>query len=213
MKKVSKTILFVSIGVAICDALCIAFCVWSALTDFAEPQYTLMIVFINFGYHFTYRPIVGFIVKAFGNKVNVESKTYRIKSAETKRLEKIGIKKWKDALPAWDRDSFVLTLADIKSADKLQLALRGNICAEIVHHTNFFLSFATCFLAFVPTLRPLWYVFFVTGFVTAVVADLPYVLIQRYNRFRLLALYERVKKAETLKKGSDKEAKTETQSA
>ena len=191
MKKANLTIILIFLGLVVFDVLSVGFCVWSVLTDWAEPQFTLMIVFINFAYHFTYRVIVGFAVRIFNSKINVESNVFRPKSWEKKFLEMTGIKKWKDILPAWNRKSFVLSLADVKNADRLKEVLRENISAEIIHHINFFLSFGTCLLALVPVLYSNWYVFFITSLVAALFADFPFILIQRYNRFRLYSLYDR----------------------
>ena len=193
-KKPSSTIIVATLGVILFDVLAVAFSIWSATSGWAEPQYTLMIVFINFAYHFTYRVLIGYLVSWSSRKINVESKIFRISEKEKKLLEKTGIKKWKDVAPAWNRSGFVLSLADIKSTDKLKTALRGNISAEIIHQINFYLSFCTCFLAFVPALQSNWYVFLITSAVAAILADMPFIWIQRYNRFRLYFLYDKSKK-------------------
>ena len=130
-------------------------------------------------YHFCMRLLVGGIFDlALHNQVNPNRKWFQVGKAEKKLYEILKVKKWKNYFPTYDPNVF----------DKRQHSwgeIAGAMCqAELVHET-------IAALSFLPILASAWFgagtVFAVTS-LCAALFDLTFVMIQRYNRPRVLKI-------------------------
>ena len=71
--------------------------------------------------------------------------------------------------------------------------LRYNISAEITHHINFYLSLLGTLFCLFKGMQGWWWMFGGVSFVLGLLADVPFMIIQRYNRYRVLPIYLRLK--------------------
>lgn len=140
---------------------------------------SLAITFGTIAFHLCLRLLVGglynLIVK---NNADYTKKWYQVKAWEKKLYKKIKVKKWKNKLPTYDTDAFD---ASKHSWDEIVMA---SCQSELVHETNVVFSF-------VPIVFSIWFgslaVFIITS-VCGALFDLVFVIIQRYNRPRLLKM-------------------------
>ena len=146
---------------------------------------TLVITVGVTAYHFVMRLAVGLVVNLImKNKANHNNFWFREKGFESKLFKIIGIKKWKKYLPSYNPESFNVNKKTVEE-------IIGATCqAEIVHEIIMPLSFLpTCFI-------PLFgepFVFVLTSLLSAIF-DLTFVIIQRYNRPRILRLAQKHKR-------------------
>lgn len=143
---------------------------------------TLAITFGTIAYHMGIRLLVGL---AFGirmkNKADYTKKWYQIRPWENKLYQLLQVKKWKGKLPTYDPDSF-------SSGNHTWDEIAQTMCqSELVHETNIILSF-------IPVTASVYfgafYVFFITSAAGAAF-DLLFVMIQRYNRPRIIKIAQR----------------------
>ena len=136
-------------------------------------------------YHFIMRLAVGYIVNAvMRNCADYTKKWYQLRGFEEKLYRKLGVKTWKDKLPAYNPSLFA-----VKEHSFDEIA-QATCQAEIVHEIIAVLSFLPIF-----TVR--WFgapaVFVVTSVLSACF-DLLFVMIQRYNRPRLVRIAQKMGK-------------------
>ena len=179
MKKTMKTITLLSGGAAILCAAADQVCsggLWVTLT----------ITFAAIFYHFAMRLAVGAVYDGIlHNHVDYHKKWFQPHPWEAKLYEKFGVKKWKKHLPIYEPDTF-----DVEKHTLEELA-QAMCQSELVHETNAALSFLP--LLAVPYVGA-FFVFFITSLLAAIF-DLLFVMIQRYNRPRIVKLIERQKRS------------------
>lgn len=145
---------------------------------------SLSITFGTTAYHFVMRLLVGWAVNAtLKNRVNYHRAWFQPHAFEKKLYRFLNVKSWKGKLPSYDPSLFSIqehTLEEIAQAMSL---------AEIVHEGIIVLSFLP--LAMVPVFGSLP-VFLITS-LAAACFDLLFVILQRYNRPRVIALSNRQK--------------------
>ncbi|MBQ2903984.1 MAG: hypothetical protein IJE48_06265 [Clostridia bacterium] len=135
---------------------------------------------ISFGtmlYHFVMRLAVGSLTtKLLYSKLNPEWRWFQTTAFERKIYKLIKVKKWKIFMPTGDPESFSLKKHTPQEIAKTMCG------AELVHELNILLSFLPILLA-IPfgSLS----VFVITS-VAAALCDLPFVIMQRFNRPRML---------------------------
>ena len=136
-------------------------------------------------YHFAMRLAVGTVINAImNNKANHNHIWFREKSFENKLYKLIRVRKWKKHLPTYSPDTFDTGRKTVKE-------LVGATCqAEIVHEVIMVLS-----------LLPILFIPFLGGaaamIITSVLAmlfDSLFVILQRYNRPKLIRIMERFPK-------------------
>ncbi|MBR2322556.1 MAG: hypothetical protein IKA54_03080 [Clostridia bacterium] len=141
-------------------------------------------------YHFAMRLVVGAVVNVImKNKANHNNIWFREKRFESKLYKTLGVRKWKKRLPTYSPETF-----DFKQKNFEQIV--GATCqAEIVHE-----------IIMVFSLLPIIAIPFLGGavaiIITSVLAtlfDFLFVILQRYNRPKLIRVMERFNK--TLNKG------------
>ncbi|MDE6781517.1 MAG: hypothetical protein K2J40_08675 [Ruminococcus sp.] len=131
---------------------------------------------MTFAYHFDIRLIIGHIIILFKEKINTDSRYFKVSETEKNIYKKLNIKSWKSRVPTYNPDEF-----DIKKNSIEQLII--NCCnSEIVHTVNIFASYIPILFSIRFGSLP---VFIITS-VSASIYDLQFVLLQRYNRPRLI---------------------------
>lgn len=140
---------------------------------------TLAITFGTIAYHLGMRLLVGFLFsRVIKAGVDYTGKWYRPRSWEAKLYRVLQVKNWKGKLPVYHPESF-----SPKQHTWDEIA-RAMCRAELVHEVNALLSF-------VPLAASLWFGAFAVFLLTSVggaVFDLLFVMIQRYNRPRIVKL-------------------------
>ena len=147
---------------------------------------SLAITFGTIGYHLGIRLIVGTLFNLFmNNKADYTKKWYWVGEREQKLYAKLKVKKWKNKMPTYDVDAFDA------SKHSWNEIVQASCQAELVHETDIVLSL-------VPIIFSVWFgslaVFIITSILGALF-DLIFVIIQRYNRPRLLKLVNRAKRS------------------
>ncbi len=133
---------------------------------------------ITIFYHFAMRLVVGTVIP---NSFDYRNIWFQPKVFEARLYRFLQVKRWKDRIPTYNPQLFSLAENSLEQ-------IVNHICqAEVVHLTIILLSF-------VPLLFSLiWqnlFVFLITSILAALV-DTVFVILQRYNRPRLVRLMEK----------------------
>lgn len=141
--------------------------------------FSLAIAFGTIAYHFIIRLLVGYLFNVkMKNRADYTKKWYRVSDTEMKLYRKLKVKKWKNKMPTFDMDVFNISK---HSWDEI---LQATCQSELVHETNLVLSF-------LPLVESVWFgafeVFLITS-VSGAVFDLLFVIMQRFNRERILKM-------------------------
>lgn len=135
-------------------------------------------------YHIWMRLAVGGLYHRFFRHPDYRKKWYQLHVWEEKWYRFLHIKKWKGQMPTWRPQDF-----DIRQHTPEEI-VRTMCQSEVGHETIFVLSF-------LPLFSSCWFdsfwVFFITSVVTAVCCDLPFIMMQRYNRARLVKILDKSK--------------------
>lgn len=173
-KKMTRAALFFMIGTVI-------------LTAFYEktaygPALSLAITFGTVSYHLVMRLLVGGAFQAvMQNRADLRKRWYRVGRREMAVYEALKVKRWKRRMPTYDNALFDPRL---HTWDEVAQAMCQ---AELVHEAIVLLSFLPLTMTPVFGAMP---VFLLTS-LAAACFDTLFVLMQRYNRPRILALLER----------------------
>lgn len=164
-----------------------AICVALTLVFFLLQLAPLAITAGTISYHLLMRLAVGFAFdRTLNNRVDYRHSWFRLRRFETALYERLQVGKWKSGLPTYDPDAF-----DRHKHSWGEIA-QAMCQAELVHEVIVVLSF-------LPVLASTWLgapVVFVVTSVLAAAFDLLFVVIQRYNRPRVLKIVERLKARE-----------------
>lgn len=169
-------------------AAAVSFLLTAVFTALTQQTWALpfAITFGTFFYHFAMRLLVGHILnRTMKNKATLSGKWYQLRPFEVRLYKALKIKKWKGCMPTYDP-----TLFDPKlhSWDEIAQAMCQ---AEIVHEVIAVLSFLPLLLA-IPFGEFL--VFFITSLLAAMY-DLCFVIMQRFNRPRIINLINKERTA------------------
>lgn len=133
-------------------------------------------------YHIGIRLVIGYAFDVLlRNQTNYQRKWYRVSPWEKRLYNKLKVKGWKQKMPTYDTALFDPSLHTWEEIAKAMCQ------AELVHETNIVASF-------VPLLFSIWLGAFPVFLVTSLLAagyDGLFVMLQRYNRPRVLRLAER----------------------
>lgn len=140
---------------------------------------TLAITFGTCFYHFIMRLIVGLIFSVtMQNRVDYHKHWFEIHQFEKRLYQKLKVKKWKDKMPTYNVDQF-----DMKKHSLDEIA-QSMTQAELVHEVIIIFSF-------VPIIAGYWFgsypVFIITS-IMAALFDFIFVMMQRYNRDRIIKI-------------------------
>ena len=142
----------------------------------------LSITFCTALYHFVMRLFVGEICNKFiGPKLNYNSKWFSEKNFEKKLYKFLKVKKWKKFAPTYSPESFSL---EKNSKEDIIRTMCG---AEVVHEIIILFSF----LPLVVSVQLDSVVEFIITSVIAALVDSVFVIIQRFNRPRVIKLLKR----------------------
>lgn len=152
-----------------------------ALTVNNSLYLTFAITFGTMCYHFIMRLTVG---KFTPNRFNCKSQWFSEKRFEKSLYKVLKVKRWKGKMPSYNPSSYMTKDSDLDS-------IVNTMCRnEVIHEVNALLSF-------VPILFSIKFgtlaVFVITSIIACCV-DLIFVVMQRYNRPRLVRLIERKNK-------------------
>ncbi len=164
----------------------VCFLIFVVATAFYKTGF-LFSAAITFGvtfYHFAMRLAVGYSVeKIFAKNINYNCKWFAPKKFEHRIYKKLKVRKWKGKVPTFNPEQF-----DVEK-HTLDEIIRSMCIAEIVHEVIFLLSFLPIFLA-IP-FGDFW-IFFITSIISTNF-DLVFIILQRYNRPRVINLLYRNK--------------------
>lgn len=175
MAKIMKLIAFSTTGAALCITLIYNF------TDIGIFL-TLAITFWTIAYHFCIRLIIGQIYNTFmKNNADYTKKWFQTSKLEQSLYKKLNVKKWKKNMPTYDSSLFD------NSAHSWEEIAQAMCQAELVHETIIPFSF-------LPIISAIWFgalpVFVITS-VLGALYDLMFVIMQRYNRPRIVKFIKR----------------------
>ena len=181
MPKIMKFVSVMSVTATIVFSV---FYIFNSLPVFRS----LAITFGTIAYHFCVRLMVGALFNVFmKNKADYTKKWYQVKPWEQKLYAKLQVKKWKNKMPTYDTDAF-----DVSKHGWDGVA-QASCQSELVHETNVVLSL-------VPIIFSIWFgslmVFIITS-VLGALYDLIFVIMQRFNRPRMLKMINRSAKTKS----------------
>lgn len=172
---------FMERGALVCLGLTVVFLGCWLL--FGGAFVALTITFATILYHFAVRIAVGAAVdRITADGVDYRSRWFRQSSAEQSIYRLLNVRRWKLKLPTYTPEKFSLK-------DNSPEQVVCNICAaEIIHEINILASAVPVVLSIVvPFLRDTLLVFVLTSSAAALF-DLLFVIIQRFNRPRMMKL-------------------------
>ena len=148
--------------------------------------YSLGITALTIFYHFAIRLLVGevIVVKLKANKADYRHKWFQQKEWEKKLYKKLKVKQWKVKMPTYSPDEF-----DMKK-HSIEEIVHATCQSEIVHELDVVVSFVP--LLFTLVFDDFW-VFLFTSLVAACF-DLIFVIMQRFNRPRLVRMIKYAEK-------------------
>lgn len=140
---------------------------------------TLAITFGTITYHFVMRLWIGWFVKIrMRNKTDYTRKWYQLHPWERTFYKRIKIKKWKNKMPTYRPEDF-------SPKEHTWCEIAQTMCQSEVGHEWIIL------FSFLPIFASRWFgafwVFMITS-VCSAVFDLLFVMMQRYNRDRIMRL-------------------------
>lgn len=174
----AKKMKYVTLFLALIFIFLLAFYLWTK----SDLLLSLLITSATFLYHFAMRLIVGYAVNAIlKNNVDYTKKWFKPKKWEEKLFSALNIKKLKRNTPTYSPQNY-----DLRK-NSLENIIKVTCQAEIVHEIIILLSFLpiVAYLFF----GALW-VFIITSLISACI-DGYFVLVQRYNRPRLVKLLQK----------------------
>ena len=143
---------------------------------------TLALTFGTTAYHFWMRLIVGWIYdRTLRNHVNYRRKWFQVSKAEQRLYRKLNVRQWKNRMPTYDASAFD------RSRHSWEEIAQATCQSELVHETIMVLSF-------LPVIAHRWFGALPVFLITSVLAagfDSLFVILQRYNRPRILKIANR----------------------
>jgi hypothetical protein len=160
-----------------------AMAVWYGYTS-SETLLSLVITFGTISYHFVMRLLTGLVFNSvMKNKANYRRRWYQVSQWEMDVYEKLKVKKWKNKMPTYERSLFDPRLHTLDEVVQVMCQ------AELVHET-------IAVLSFLPIIAGIWLgsypVFIITSLVAAAI-DMMFVVMQRYNRRRMINIIQHEK--------------------
>ena len=132
-------------------------------------------------YHFWVRIIMGNVSKLFKKYINYKQWWFKEKSFEKGLYKLLRVKQWKDKALTYNPESFSL------KEHSLEEIANTMVKSEVDHWINEAISLST--LLFIIPWGRTWA--FVISAIAAMIFDSQFIIIQRYNRPRILKVLER----------------------
>ena len=158
-------------------------CFWTFYGGYNQNNYILWIGITAFTilYHFWLRIIMGNVTKLFKKHINYNQWWFKEKSFEKKLYKKLKVKNWKKKVLTYNPELF-----DLKQ-NSLEDIANTMVKSELDHWINEVISLTT--LLFAIPWGEFW-IFFITA-VAAMLFDGQFIIVQRYNRPRVLKVLNR----------------------
>ena len=137
-------------------------------------------------YHFWVRIIMGNVCKLFKKHINYKQWWFKERKFEKKLYKFLRVKEWKGKALTYNPESFSL------KDHSLEEIANTMSKSEIDHWVNELISLSTLLFA-IPWGK--FEIFFITA-IAAMIFDSQFIIIQRYNRPRIVRSLERIKKRE-----------------
>ena len=137
-------------------------------------------------YHFWGRIILGNVSKLFRRRINYKQWWFKERKFEMKLYEVLKVKKWKGKALTYNPEQF-----DLKQ-NSLEQILNTMTKSEVDHWINEVISITTMFFGII------WgetWIFVLTA-IAAMIFDGQFIVIQRYNRPRVIKILEKASKKE-----------------
>lgn len=177
MDPVQKSVLLASLLIAGTAILSVLY-----MKTYYEVFLSLAITFGTISYHVVMRLLVGLaFCIVMKNRADYKKRWYHVSGHEMAVYERLNVKKWKRRMPTYDRTLFDPRL---HTWEKIAQAMCQ---AELVHET-------IALLSFLPIIAGIWFGAYPVFVVTSVLAagcDMLFVMMQRYNRQRIMTLLQR----------------------
>ena len=162
-----------------------------------EVLLSLAITFGTVSYHLIMRLLVGLMFDMFmKNRADCRKRWYQISQREMSLYRRLKVQRWKGKMPTYESELF-----DPKTHSWAEIA-QAMCQAELVHETIVLLSF----LPILAGIRFGAYPLFIITSVLAAMVDMMFVIIQRYNRPRILRLTEKFSKRTQISACSDRQS-------
>lgn len=172
---VIKTAAFVTVLLTLC--MMVIYGIWHQ-----DWMLTLAISFGTTAYHFVMRLTVGYIVpKLTDYDFDYRHRWFQSGSWEPAFYKKLNVRRWKGKIPTYAPQQFSLT------ENTLHRVIQNMCGAEVCHEVIMVMSFLP--LLTVPVFGA-FPVFFITSLLAALYDGI-FVMAQRYNRPRLVRIYEK----------------------
>ena len=142
------------------------------------------IVAFTIMYHFWIRIIMGNVSKLFKNHIHYQQWWFKERKFEKKFYELLRVKEWKGKALTYNPEQFSV------KENSLETIVNTMTKSELDHWINELISISTIFFSI------LWggfWAFFITALV-AMIFDSQFIIIQRYNRPRVIKILEKGKK-------------------
>lgn len=189
--KISKPALFMYLVIVITVIVTIV-CFVLYYGNYNKNEFILWIGISAFTimYHFWVRIIMGNVSKIFKKHISYKQKWFKERKFEKGLYKKLHVKNWKDKALTYNPESF--------SLEKHSLEEIANTMAksELDHWINELISISTIFFSII------WgefWIFLITA-IAAMIFDSQFIIIQRYNRPRIVNLLERQNKRNSKEK-------------
>lgn len=120
-----------------------------------------------------------------------ERRFYRVSAREMRFYRKIGIKSWKGKMPQHNVDFDKSHLPEVVDAPYLKKYILVTCRAEVIHYAIALLGFLSVLFCLWEERFLFWRRVYFTIAAVIAVGHTPFILIQRYNRYRLVRLLMR----------------------
>lgn len=179
-------VIIVSIGILLATVLGLTIGMPMGITD-GEVLFTILITFLAL---LAIDAIVAIVIHALPRKwFNPFKKIFQVFDWERKFYTKLGIKRWKDMIPetgaaltGFGKDKVL----DMTNNEYVLKFMEETVYAEVLHLLSFIISFVVIFI----NLDLVWLVAVPMIIANGIMQIMP-VMVQRYNRPKLMILYHR----------------------
>lgn len=174
--------------IAICLITCIT-CFIFYYGNYTENEAVLWTGVTTFTimYHFWVRIILGNVSKLFRKHINYKQKWFQERKFEKNLYKFLKVKEWKDKAFTYNPEEFSVKDNSLESIVNVMAK------SEVDHWINEAISVST--LLFSLIWGKFW-IFFITA-LAAMIFDSQFIIIQRYNRPRIVKLLERKEREKT----------------
>lgn len=126
---------------------------------------------------------------------NSERRFYTVREREMRFYRQIRLPKWKDKLPQHNTDFDKRHLAKDITKDYLLKYIFVTCRAEVIHYITGLVGYFSLFFSFLSENIEYWHDVYLTIATAMMIGNIPFSMIQRYNRYRLKRLLEKIERS------------------